>query len=180
VEIWAAVRSSKRLPGKYSHQWGDMLPRTLTHSGRANSLQTTLMIILRYSTLQGFTISVIWNDDLRIFDKQFEDTCNKYSFVVYLAQRKFEVEVMIHRNELGSDYPFRLKDRCRMDTDDYSFQEQFGTGLLSTPNGWQEIDDWLPVQKCSDDRGGTWLLVRLLIWQRAYMYSHAPIQVRIG
>ena len=45
------------------------------------------------------------------------------------------------------DYPFRLKDRCRMDTADYVFQEQFGTGLLSTPNGWQEIADWISYAK---------------------------------
>jgi len=31
------------------------------------------------------------NDDLRIFDELFEETCNKYPFVVCLAQRKFEL-----------------------------------------------------------------------------------------
>jgi hypothetical protein len=40
------------------------------------------------------------------------------------------------------DYPFRLKDRCRKDTKDYLFQRQFGKGLLSTNEGWQELDDW--------------------------------------
>jgi hypothetical protein len=40
------------------------------------------------------------------------------------------------------DYPFRLKDRCRKDTPDYIFQQQFGTGLLSTVNGWKELDNW--------------------------------------
>jgi Icc-related predicted phosphoesterase len=29
-----------------------------------------------------------------------------------------------------------------MDTTDYSFQEQFGSGLLSTRRGWYEIPDW--------------------------------------
>ncbi len=64
-------------------------------------------------------------------------------FVVCLAQRKFELggyEFVGMSWVVG--YPFRLKDRCRMDTDDYIFQGQFGKGLLSTPNGWQEIDDW--------------------------------------
>jgi Icc-related predicted phosphoesterase len=80
------------------------------------------------------------NDDLRIFDELFEKTCNKYSFVVCLAQRKFELEgfEFIGMNWVV-DYPFRLKDRCRMDTDYYIFQEQYGTGLLSTPNGLQEL-----------------------------------------
>jgi hypothetical protein len=40
------------------------------------------------------------------------------------------------------DYPFQLKDRCRMDTEDYMFQSQLGTGVLSTTRGWQETDDW--------------------------------------
>jgi len=88
------------------------------------------------------------NDDLRIFDQLFEDVCNRYTFIVCLAQRKFEVGgyEFIGMN-LVVDYPFRLKDRCRMDTDDYTFQEQFGTGLLSTPDGWQEIDDWFTYVK---------------------------------
>jgi Icc-related predicted phosphoesterase len=31
------------------------------------------------------------NDDLRIFDQLFEDTCNKYSNAFCLTQRKFEL-----------------------------------------------------------------------------------------
>ena len=90
-----------------------------------------------------YYLSYLGNDDLRIFDKLFEKVCNKYSFIVCLAQRKFEVGgyEFIGMNWL-IDYPFRLKDRCRMDTDGYVFQEQFGTGLLSTPNGFQELDNW--------------------------------------
>ena len=34
-----------------------------------------------------------------------------------------------------------------MDTDDHIFQEQFGKGLLSTPDGWQELDDWFACAK---------------------------------
>jgi len=88
------------------------------------------------------------NDDLRIFDQLFEEICNKYPFVICLAQRKFEVGgyEFIGMNWVV-DYPFRLKDRCRMDTDDYIFQVQFGKGLLSTPDGWQEIDDWFSYAK---------------------------------
>lgn len=88
------------------------------------------------------------NDDLRMFDQLFEKTCNKYPFVVCLAQCKFEVGgyEFIGMNWIV-DYPFRLKDRCRMDTYDYMFQVQFGKGLLSTPDGWQEIDDWFAYAK---------------------------------
>jgi Icc-related predicted phosphoesterase len=83
------------------------------------------------------------NDDLKIFDPLFEDICLQYQHIHNIAQKK----VTIHNREfigmnLVVDYPFRLKDRCRKDTDDYIFQKQFGTGLLSTAHGWKEIDDW--------------------------------------
>ena len=64
------------------------------------------------------------------------------------AQRKFKIGdfEFIGMNWVV-DYPFRLKDRCRMDTDDYVFQEQFGTGLLSMPNGFQELNNWFAYVK---------------------------------
>jgi hypothetical protein len=34
-----------------------------------------------------------------------------------------------------------------MDTPAYVFEAQLGTGLLSTPGGWQEIDDWVAYAK---------------------------------
>ena len=102
----------------------------------------------RFDSAGIYYLCYLGNDDLKIFDKLFEETCNKYSFVVCLAQRKFEVGgyKFIGMNWVV-DYPFRLKDRCRMDTEDYTFQEQFGKGLLSTPDGWQEIDDWFSYAK---------------------------------
>lgn len=83
------------------------------------------------------------NDDLRIFDDLFEETCRRFKYIHNIAQRKAIVEntEFIGMNWVV-DYPFRLKDRCRMDTKDYTFQNQFGTGVLSTPAGWLEIDDW--------------------------------------
>ena len=41
-----------------------------------------------------------------------------------------------------------LKDRCRMDTDDYTFDVQFGKGLLSTLEGWEGIEDRFSVVPC--------------------------------
>lgn len=32
-----------------------------------------------------------------------------------------------------------------MDSDEYVFQEQFGSGLLSTADGMEEIDDWFSL-----------------------------------
>jgi len=95
-----------------------------------------------------YYLCFLGNDDLRIFDGIFEKACNKFPFVVPLAQRKFEIEgySFIGMNWIA-DYPFPLKDRCRMDTDDYIFEEQLGKGLLSTPNGWKEIEDWFAYAK---------------------------------
>lgn len=83
------------------------------------------------------------NDDLAVFDSLFEETCAQYPLVTNLAQRLVAIEgyEVIGMNWV-IDYPFRLKDRCRMDTRDYVFQQQFGSGLRSTPIGWKEIPDW--------------------------------------
>jgi len=90
-----------------------------------------------------FYLCYLGNDDLRIFDGLFDEICHEYEYIHNLAQRKIAIE---HVEFIGmnwvADYPFRLKDRCRMDTQATPFQAQFGTGLFSTPAGWQEIDDW--------------------------------------
>jgi len=90
-----------------------------------------------------YYLCCLGNDDLRIFDELFEKTCKKFSFVIPLAQQKFEIDnyEFIGFN-LIVDYPFRLKDRCRQDTHGSMFRKQHGTGLLSSQDGWQEIDDW--------------------------------------
>jgi Icc-related predicted phosphoesterase len=83
------------------------------------------------------------NDDLKIFDNLFEETCNKYPFTKYLAQKKVKIGGydFIGMNWVV-DYPFRLKDRCRKDTKSYQVTNQFGTGLYSQDNGFKEIKDW--------------------------------------
>jgi Icc-related predicted phosphoesterase len=84
------------------------------------------------------------NDDLKIFDPVFEETCRQYEFVSNVAQRRITIQDIefIGMNWVV-DYPFRLKDRCRMDTVDYLFQPQYGTGVLSTAQGWEELANWL-------------------------------------
>jgi Icc-related predicted phosphoesterase len=88
-------------------------------------------------------IGFLGNDDLKIHDDYFDETCRKYKHVVNLAQRRFELNdyEFIGMNWVA-DYPFRLKDRCRRDGPGYVFQEQFGTGLLSTPECFRELEDW--------------------------------------
>ena len=83
------------------------------------------------------------NDDLKIFDPLFQEECSCFKYVNDLAQKIIPINNIdfIGMNWVV-DYPFRLKDRCRMDHKDYKFQQQFGTGLLSVENGWKEIYDW--------------------------------------
>lgn len=83
-----------------------------------------------------------------IFDDLFEETCKQYKHFHNIAQKKVTIK---HVEFIGMnwvvDYSFRLKDRCRMDTKNYKFQSQFGTGLLLNPKGLKEIDDWFLYAK---------------------------------
>ena len=83
------------------------------------------------------------NDDLKIHDAVFDKFCRKHKNILNLAQRRviFGGFEFIGMNWV-TDYPFRLKDRCRRDGPGYIFQAQFGTGLLSTPEGFRELPDW--------------------------------------
>ncbi len=102
----------------------------------------------RFNSAKIHYLCYLGNDDLKIFDKLFDDICSKYPFIHHLAQRKYKIGgyEFIGMNWIV-DCPFRLKDRCRMDTDDYIFQDQLGTALLSTCNGWNEIGNWFNYAK---------------------------------
>ncbi len=124
---------------------GDMLP-----IGGINLFNQDLFIkeflddyFLKFEKKKIYYMCYLGNDDLRIFDEIFEDIYNKYNFIIPLAQRKYKLRnfEFIGMNWVV-DYPFALKDRCRKDTPDYVFQKQFGKAVLSTPNGWQKIEDW--------------------------------------
>ena len=124
---------------------GDMLPKTGNHFAQGEFITGYLdNHFRRFNAAQIHYLCYLGNDDLKIFDGVFQDVCNRYPFVTNLAQRKVSVGgyEFVGMNWVV-DYPFRLKDRCRMDTRSYTFQQQHGTGLLSTPNGWQEIEDWV-------------------------------------
>lgn len=88
-------------------------------------------------------LGMLGNDDLRIHDVVFDRVCRKHRNVFNLAQRRVELNgfEFIGMNWV-TDYPFRLKDRCRRDGPGYIFQKQRGAGLLSTPVGFRELPDW--------------------------------------
>jgi len=128
---------------------GDMLPWDNDPFGQGEFITGFLdNHFARFNSAGIYYLCYPGNDDLRIFDQLFEETCNKYPFAIGLAQRKLEIGgyEFIGMNWIV-DYPFQLKDRCRMDMDNSILQVQLGKGLLSTPHGWQEIDDWFSYAK---------------------------------
>lgn len=83
------------------------------------------------------------NDDLRAHDPLFADLCSRYPLVENLAGRKMTAGTFEFLGfNLVPDFPFRLKDRARMDSANFVLPPQFGRGLLSRPGGWEEIPDW--------------------------------------
>lgn len=83
------------------------------------------------------------NDDLEVFDKEYKSILSKYARAHDLAGTSIEVNgIEFVGFNLVVDYPFRLKDRCRLDYDNWTCPNLRGKALLSTINGWLEIEDW--------------------------------------
>jgi uncharacterized protein len=123
---------------------GDMLPKDGALLQQGDFITSFLDgYFEKFNSAGIYYLCYLGNDDLMIFDELFEKVCEKYRFVVSLARRRCDINgyEFIGMNWVV-DYPFRLKDRCRLDTDDYVFQKQLGTGLLSTPDGFRELEDW--------------------------------------
>jgi Icc-related predicted phosphoesterase len=123
---------------------GDMLPNNGELSQQKDFITSFLDgYFKKFNDAGIYHLCYPGNDDLMIFDRLFEEVCYKYHFAVPLAQRKYDINgyEFIGLNWVV-DYPFRLKDRCRMDTNDYVFERQLGTGLLSTQYGFKELKDW--------------------------------------
>jgi Icc-related predicted phosphoesterase len=99
----------------------------------------------RFEAMGIYFLGLLGNDDLRIFDELFQKTCDKYSYIVNIAQTRFQIErskyEFIGMNYV-SDLPFGLKDRARKDTNDFELPRQIGKQYLSTPNGFEKVDDW--------------------------------------
>jgi len=91
---------------------------------------------IRYLTLTG-------NDDLGSLDELLDQICDRTPLVTHLSQRMVEVDGywFIGMNRV-TDFPFRLKDRARMDATGGVPGMQLGPGVLSTPDGFREIPDW--------------------------------------
>ena len=46
----------------------------------------------RFESIKTYYLGLLGNDDLRIFDDLFQETYDKYSYVVNMAQTRFQIE----------------------------------------------------------------------------------------
>jgi Icc-related predicted phosphoesterase len=83
------------------------------------------------------------NDDLQIFDNLLLTICENYDYVNSIPQRKVQIDgyEFIGFNYV-LDYPFILKDRCRIDNTSFEFPRQLGTAVISTFDHLEPIQDW--------------------------------------
>ncbi|NNG46154.1 MAG: phosphoesterase, partial [Deltaproteobacteria bacterium] len=123
---------------------GDMFPHGRTHGDQERFLREFLgPHFAKYQEAGIRYFGFPANDDLRTHDTQFDAICSRYPLVENLAGRKVPAGPYEFVGfNLVSDFPFRLKDRARMDDREFAFPVQFGTGILSRPGGWEEIPDW--------------------------------------
>lgn len=92
---------------------------------------------IRYLSFPG-------NDDLAIFDSLFNALCDRFDVVFNIAQRMVEIEgwTFVGMNFVN-DYPFQLKDRCRLDRKNSPVGRQLGPGMVSQPGKKTKIiNDW--------------------------------------
>ncbi|MFP4030497.1 MAG: metallophosphoesterase [Desulfococcaceae bacterium] len=123
---------------------GDMLPYTHGPSAQSDFIRGKLRShFAEFDAIGVDYLCHLGNDDLRIWDGLFAETCGAFHGVHDIAQNKAMVAGIefIGMNWVA-DYPFRLKDRCRLDTPNGDIPPQMGSGLLSTHDGWHELDDW--------------------------------------
>lgn len=123
---------------------GDMLPKEGNLLDQKDFITSHLLEHFeKFEKKQIYYLFYPGNDDLKIFDPLIAKICKKCKFIKNIAQKMIPIAgyEFIGMN-LVSDYPFRLKDRCRKDTKASPIRLQYGTALLSDKNGFREIPNW--------------------------------------
>ncbi len=128
---------------------GDMLPKSGSLFNQERFITGFLTkYFAQFEEQKMYYLGFLGNDDLMIFDELFDEVCSKFKHIENIAQRKVIINgyLFIGMNWV-CDYPFLLKDRCRMDSGEYAFPEQLGKAKLSMPRGYKTIDDWFGYAK---------------------------------
>jgi uncharacterized protein len=99
---------------------------------------------------------VLGNDDLILYEPLFNEVCQKFQHIENIANKKVSfLDYEFIGFNLVLDYPFRLKDRCRLD---YKGAEpcevQFGTPVFSNDETNSEIDNYNPFKTKETWYGG--------------------------
>ncbi len=123
---------------------GDLLPHGRLHEEQARFIAEFLDPYFAACRDRGIRCLFIpGNDDLAAHDSLLDAACGKYPVASNVARRLSAVGAYDFVGlDLVADFPFRLKDRARMDTRDAAFPPHSRGGLLSVPGGWREIPDW--------------------------------------
>ncbi|MHA1843257.1 MAG: metallophosphoesterase family protein [Promethearchaeota archaeon] len=123
---------------------GDMLPTQSDFFKQGDFIKEFLEShFQKYEEHSIYHLGILGNDDLKVFDTLFEDTCKKYSHVHNIAQKKVKIkDFEFIGMDLVTDLPFGLKDRARKDTPDFQFPRQIEKQYISTPNGLLRIENW--------------------------------------
>jgi Icc-related predicted phosphoesterase len=85
------------------------------------------------------------NYDVKALDPLFDEICREFEFALNPDKNKVRInEYDFIGMNLVSDYPFRLKDRCRMDTRDFEFPLQHGSAIFSSEGDFIEMstEEW--------------------------------------
>lgn len=144
-----AFKAAKKFKADVFVNGGDMLPGGMELFEQDKFITNYLDNHFERFDSEGiYYLCILGNDDLKIFDDVLEETCKKHSYAANLAQRKFKVgDFEFIGMNFVKDYPFLVKDRCRIDMKNHAFENQYKTGLLSTPVGWEKMDDWSDYKK---------------------------------
>lgn len=123
---------------------GDMLPTEGALFSQMDFISGFLM--KHFETMQNEGIRylcLLGCYDMRVFDDLFDEACSQFPNVTNLAQKIIRIEEheFVGMN-LVADCPFRLKDRCRLDTKGSPVPPQRGKGVFSSLSGCKEIPDW--------------------------------------
>ena len=123
---------------------GDLLPHGRMHEDQALFIREFLDSHFAACQARGIRYLLIpGNDDLAAHDSLLDAACRKHPLAANIARNAASVGPYDFIGlDLVADFPFKLKDRARMDTRAAAFPPQSPGGILSVPGGWKEIPDW--------------------------------------
>lgn len=123
---------------------GDMFPHGRLYEEQGRFVREFLDPHLAFYQEAGIRyLGMPANDDLGILDPLLEEAYSRHPVAMNPAGRRISIGGHEYLGlNLVTDFPFRLKDRARMDSRDFSFPPQFGGGIISLHGGWREIPDW--------------------------------------